>query len=376
MNIAAFSECANCGACVNACPCDAIQTDGSGLFYELKIDENKCVQCGKCAAVCPVNRPVPAQSVIGAYAAVHRDAGVVKRSSSGGAMSALAETVIKQGGVVYGAAFDDSCQTVRFASTETRDPDELRRSKYVESLVGTVFRDIKTKLEEGRRVLFCGTPCQAAGLRAFLGSPDEKLLICDFSCGGLPSHRMYREYLTALERKYGAKTATVNFRPKLYGWRQHAIQIGFKNRKTYRSLASLDPYFSAFVYKKYNVRQYCTHCGFSDHHMSDITLADFWRSKQITGEADNDTGISLILTNTEKGEQALAQCEALTVTKLPADAAQYNIKATVPTDGYAEKRERFMQAYQQTDVMQAGKKYTVVKGKTALKAHLREILKK
>ncbi len=105
-------------------------------------------------------------------------------------------------------------------------------------------------------------------------------------------------------------------------------------------------------------------------------LSGFLAGKADHRKAGQDTGISLILTNTAQGERALAQCDALTVTKLPLDAAQYNIKASVPAAGYAEKRDRFLRLYQQTDVMAAGKQYTVVKGKTALKAHPREILKK
>ena len=138
-HIAEYALCANCGACQNACPKGAIYVDSSDLFYKVRVDETKCVDCGLCKTVCPVNQPKVVQNLQKAYSAIHNNKKVVKKSSSGGVFSAVAEYVLDQGGVVYGAVYSEDCTKVIYKSTDERELDDLRRSKYVESLVGYSF---------------------------------------------------------------------------------------------------------------------------------------------------------------------------------------------------------------------------------------------
>lgn len=372
MNISSFTKCANCGACMNICPVEVISVEESGLFYRPAVDEERCINCGKCAERCPVEHLAPASNVIGAYSAVHKDPSTVSKSSSGGAFSALAENVLKKNGVVYGAVFDESFKKIIFASTDEFDLESLRRSKYTESLVGGVFKEIKQNLEKGRDVLFCGTPCQAAGLRAFLDRDYDNLLICDFSCGGLPSHIIYSDYLDSLESKYGAKITNVNFRPKTYGWRRYSILVRFENGKEYLRLADRDPYFSAFLHNKLNVRDYCLNCGFAENHQSDIILADFWLTEKITGKSDNDTGISLILTNTKKGEEAVAALDQMTLTPLDTEKASYNLKPRELSTDSIEIRKAYLEGFGCSGAFAAGTKYSTAKGISDLKLRVKE----
>lgn len=168
-----------------------------------------------------------------AYGGWSNDAEIVKRSSSGGAFSVIANYILKNNGIVYGAAFTDNRKQVVFKSTKEVSIDEIRRSKYVESQTQYIFRAIKNDLEAGFSVLFCGSPCQVAGLKRYLHKEYKNLLTCDFACGGMASHKIYEDYLDRLEGEYRSKVESINFRPKLYGWSMHAIKIYFMNGKSY-----------------------------------------------------------------------------------------------------------------------------------------------
>lgn len=155
-NIMQFNSCSACGACLNVCPVDAISENKHGLYYDMIVDDVKCIDCGQCKQVCPVNCPEERQSLVAGYAGSHNDSGIVCRSSSGGAFHAIAEMILKKGGVVYGAVYSDDMHEVAFGDTDHYPLESLQKSKYVESYVGTSFRKIKKQLQSGRHVLFCG----------------------------------------------------------------------------------------------------------------------------------------------------------------------------------------------------------------------------
>lgn len=347
-NINAFTECANCGACYNVCPKDAIRVNVEGLFYSVAVEEDKCVDCGLCQAVCPVNTKKEAQKTVGAYALVHNSDEIVKKSSSGGAFSALAEQVLARGGVVFGAAYDDDFRTVKICSTQTVLIDELRRSKYVESLVGNSFREVKLLLDAEKPVLYCGAPCQIAGLKRYLQRDYEQLLTCDFSCGGMPSHELYTQWLDGIRKNLGADICEVNFRPKTYGWSSYAVKIRAKNNKEYSKLALEDGYFKCFIGNHISVRDYCLHCNFANNHYADIVLADFWKHKSISNIRNENKGISLVISNSAKGDAAILglarQC-ALTVLDL--EQASYNLVPKSRSGAFIEQRKAFLEKCQE-----------------------------
>ncbi len=356
MNIKAFDQCANCGACVNACARKAITVESDGAFYSLVVDQDICTDCGVCVNVCPLRTEPQAYEVKSAWWGKHQDDGVVKKSSSGGAFSAIAEYVLKQNGVVFGACFDDRYQTVAIKNTEQVSFDSLRKSKYVESLVGESFREAKRYLQEGRMVLFCGTPCQIAGLRRFLSKEYEHLFTCDFSCGGVSSHEMYQAHLASLRQAYRSEISNVDFRPKTYGWSIYAIRVDFQNRRTYTMPAHLDPYCYGFVVEHINTRDYCYDCRFEEHHESDIILADFWKYTALTGKKQDKSGISLVLVNSEKGERLLkAMKPYFEMEPLRLEDGCYNIRKRTYSKEYLDKCRRFVEIYKSNGLKEANK---------------------
>lgn len=341
-NISQFSKCANCGACFNICPTNAISVDGGEMYYTIRVDDAKCVMCGKCVSVCPVNSPVNTQNLIGAYYGYADDHDILYSSSSGGIFHALAQKILNEGGVVFGAVFSEDSHAVVFRSTDDTELCALQKSKYVESNVGDSFRRVKEALEKGRNVLFCGTPCQSAGLKRYLGKEYEKLLVCDFSCGGLPSHQMYHQYLCELEKRFSSKVASVDFRPKNFGWENHSIYIRFENGKEYTRLATLDPYYKGFL-NSFSKRDYCYDCDFADNHSADIILADFWLFKRLSDMDNHDRGLSLILTNSEKGERVMQElAPSLVLQTLPLEKAAYNIKNGHLSQAEKERHAHFV----------------------------------
>lgn len=375
-NITKYNKCAICGACVNVCPVDAVCVQNNSNFYSVSVDSSKCINCGKCISVCPVNNLVKVQHLHSGYVGYVNDNKVLYTSSSGGIFYAIAQLVLEKRGVVYGAAFSEDSHTVEFKSTDEVPLSYLQKSKYVESNIGIVFRRIQRELDKGRQVLFCGTPCQAAGLKNFLKREYDNLVICDFSCGGLPSHKMYDEYLTSLEKKYKSKVKIVDFRPKNFGWENHSIFIQFMNGKIYTRLATLDPYYKAF-FNSLDKREYCYQCDFSDNHSSDLILADCWLFKKISKMNNNHRGLSLVLTNSVKGEKIMEDIsKQIIVEKIPLEKASYNIKTGHLSPNIIQRHNQFLKIVETDGFLVAVKKVLPSSILKEWKQWLKQILKR
>lgn len=377
-NVLDFKMCANCGACYNVCPTNAISVSSDALFYEVSVNIEKCVNCGLCQEVCPVNRPIHVQCVKGAYALIHNDRKIVEQSSSGGAFTAIAEMVLEQGGIVYGAVFSDDFKSVKICSTQRRILDDLRRSKYVESQVGYTFKEVKNRLEFNDRqlILYCGTPCQIAGLKRYLNKDYHNLITCDFSCGGVPSHKIFADYLSEIEKKLKSKVCNVNFRPKTYGWQHHAIKIETQNGKIYNKVAISDPYFDCFIgnNRLSTVREYCLNCEFANNHYSDIILADFWKYQYASNIERNNSGISLIISNSTKGDEIIQLIKSNSaLTRLDIDLASYNLVNKTPSAEIVVRRAQFLDS-----VKEKGTSFVLkrIKLRSSVKFKIKYVIKK
>lgn len=357
MNISEFDKCSNCGACYSICHCEAISVEENGLFYTPVVDTNKCTQCGECVKVCPVNNKIESYTPIEAYAGWHNEDDIVMSSSSGGVFYGMAQSVLSDDGVVYGAAYSEDCREVVIDSSDNKALTCLQKSKYVESKISNAFVDIKEELEKKRKVLFCGAPCQVAGLKRFLGQNYSNLITCDFVCGGFPSHRLYTEYLDYLEKKYKSKVKKVDFRPKTHGWRRYAVLVEFENGKKYNTLGVEDPFLRSFLYGKYTVRDYCLECKFSDEHQSDITIADFWLFEKLS-DLKNEDGISLVVCNTEKGVSFVSEMKSnYCFDKLDVNTVLYNHKKTHTSEEQVEKHNKFLKQTLKYGFLYAYKEY-------------------
>ena len=363
-NIQKLQQCSNCGACYNICPTNAIELKEDRLFYEWTVNADKCIDCGKCVAVCPIENPVRAQNVCSAYGVIHNDEQVVKASSSGGAFSAIAEMILEQGGIVYGAVFSEDWRAIEIRSTDSHTLDEIRKSKYVESKVGLTFREVRMKLEVSPKkpILYCAAPCQIAGLKHYLGKEYPNLITCDFSCGGVPSHGIYQTYLSQIRDKLGADIVEVNFRPKTYGWLYHAMKIVAANGRKYSKPLMADSYSTCFIGANHHasVREYCLSCDFANNHYADIILADFWKYKTISNLNNDNKGISLVITNSQKGEKIIdAISKKVALTRLDLDTATYNLRDKDTSQECIVRRSNFLNAIEQEGVASVLRKVKV-----------------
>ena len=303
-------ECAICGACINACPADAISFSKPYLdFYYPQVKEDICIHCNQCEQACPIlgNKGKPDEGYPVAFAAKSENDSMRMRSSSGGAFYELASQMLRDGGYVCGAVFDDEFHVKHILSNAKEDILRMMGSKYAQSDMGYCYRDVKDALEKGCKVLFSGCPCQAAGLRTFLGKEYPNLLLVELICHGIPSDQMLQTYIGMQERKYGARLTRMEFRNKKKGWHNSSVRMEFGHHRTYSKPITADAYMNGFL-GSVTLKPTCYQCHFRNFTAgSDIILGDFWGAEVELPEEDNK-GISAILVNSGKGMDIIDRC--------------------------------------------------------------------
>lgn len=302
------NNCTGCRMCEQICPVNAIKMiENSEGFIEPYINKDKCINCGLCANKCPQLNSVKCTRLekIETYAAKNKKISEQKASSSGGLFSAIANYIIENNGVVYGSAFNNEIvvEHVRIESKE--ELGKLRGSKYVQSNTKHTFQEAKSDLENNKIVLYSGTPCQIAGLKAFLGKEYEKLFTVDFVCHGVPSPKLFAKYIKWLEEKNKSKIKKYDFRNKeKNGWGLTSKVI-FENHKVKYINSNLDSYYKSFLEGK-TYRECCYLCKYSNiDRVSDITLADYWGVENEHPDFYDENGVSALLINTKKGKNIL-----------------------------------------------------------------------
>ena len=320
------SQCCGCSACQAVCPHGAItmKPDRLGFMYP-EVDHDLCVDCGLCENVCSF-KPQGSFVKPAAYAVRHKDDREVAGSTSGAVFVSLSDHILEKGGVVYGAAFDEGFRVMHKRAVTSDARDEMRRSKYVQSDMGDVFRQVRKDLKDGMTVLFSGTPCQTAGLRSYIGPMlSQNLYLVDIVCHGVPSPKVWEAYLDWQEKKHGSEVLKVDFRDKTYGWRSHKEAFVFSDGKV------TDTSYTYLFYEHLTLRESCGNCHFASlGRPSDLTLADYWRKdKAVPDFASDGKGCSLILCSSVKGRELLSavdDCLYVSETVL-ADCIQPNMKA-------------------------------------------------
>lgn len=299
------NQCCGCGACENICPQNCIKMlwDNEGFSFPV-IDGDKCIGCGLCQRSCPVlkvdNNSLCAVNT--AYAAFTKDERLRLESSSGGIFSELAKQVIQKGGVVFGCAMTDDCKKAHHIMAEKiEDFKHLRGSKYIQSEIGLTYRKAKDYLNNGRYVLYSGTPCQIAGLKAYLGNVTyDNLLTVDVICHGTSSTKVWNKYLILLENK--SDTEYVSFRDKSCGWKTYNLFCRFKNGAEYHGKVGEDLFLRGFV-SDYYLRKSCYNCKFKGENIqSDITLGDFWGIENTLPQINDNKGVSVVLVHSKCGQ--------------------------------------------------------------------------
>ena len=321
--VKSVSACFGCSACATVCPRHAVRLHPDVLGFRVAaLDETACVGCGACAEVCPALHKAPAFRPRRAYYGWNNDPTVRAQSSSGGIFSALAASVVGRGGVVFGAAFDPVSRTIRHVSSDEHGLAVLRGSKYVQSNMGDSFRTVRSALQNGREVLFCGTPCSVAGLKRVFGMLQEKLTTVDLSCHGVGSPAVFGECLDRHSREHGEEPAeSVEFREKTRGWRDSSTKIRFRDGSVYRRRNLFDPFYQGF-YDGCYLNTTCYDCPFDDTSAADIRLSDFWGHASFGVIQNCNKGLSLVFANTERGNAFLSELgESCELRELPVDKA-------------------------------------------------------
>lgn len=350
-------ECFGCEACAQACPRGAItlRFDKEGFRYP-HISEERCVRCGLCRSVCPYGN-LPARHtenkyVFGGY---HQNPAIRFESTSGGAFSAVADAFCDENYVIFGAVAKGLA--VHHGSTEKKSELwQFRGSKYAQSEIGDSYLRVKHLLSLGKKVLFSGTPCQIAGLKAFLGKADQtKLLTVEVICEGVPSPLYLQKYEEHLKKKYGSGIRSVNYRytggkSLLFSgmagkWDFEMMRITLLNRK--KPIVKdrwFNPFWSIWLDHLMS-RPSCYECPFAEAgRVADISLGDLWGVHLYCPELyGKNGGASLIVANTKKGKAVLQNAQnsmhghALQFE----DAVKYQSPLRRPI-GCNPERERFM----------------------------------
>ena len=302
------NRCTGCYACSNACPkeCITMERDKEGFDYPV-IDKDKCVDCGLCVKACPILNKVKLndnKSKPDIFAAWSNSDAIRVNSTSGGIFSELALQFLKEGGYLCGARYGENNHIEHCIVNTEEGLEKIRQSKYAQSDKKSVYLEIKKLLNEGEKVLFCGTPCECAGLVNCVGGKKDNLFIVDFICRGANSPKVYEKFIDYLEEKYKSKIKKVWFKNKTYGWNRFSTKVEFENGESYLE----DRYHDLFIvgYIRFNLymRPSCADCEYRGlERVSDVTLADFWGIKLEDESADIEKGTSLVMINSEKGEK-------------------------------------------------------------------------
>ncbi|MBQ7219688.1 MAG: Coenzyme F420 hydrogenase/dehydrogenase, beta subunit C-terminal domain [Synergistaceae bacterium] len=375
-------KCCGCSACMSICPVNAITMtpDSQGFLYPA-VNSQTCINCGKCEAVCPILSPTPEREhEQEAYLLQHKDSEILRDSTSGGAFTAIAKSILDKGGVVFGAGYDEGFRVIHKYAEDYESLHAFRNSKYVQSDKRECFSEVKGFLEEGRYVLFSGTPCEAEGLVNFLGelSGAEHLLISDIVCHATPSPAVWQAYINLQMKKNEHSILDFRFRDKAkFGYLYSQFAVVRDKNSLYEGIET-NMFLRAF-FSNVCDRPSCYSCKFRKRYrVCDFTLWDCWDASQFTHDSrkfDPNAGITRMLVHSERGRKilpdVLTQC---TYTRIsPDDAVKYSSRemfCPVPKD--EERYRKFWESFSD-DPEGTLRRFFPKTAKTRIEALLRRI---
>lgn len=356
-------KCTGCMACVDMCPANCITSIvGVDGFKYSAINESKCVSCGKCYSVCPLVTQEKHQEEQHLFAAYAAESNYQNRGSSGGIFEILAKYFIGQGYYICGAAFEGITLRHRVISCNN-DIKPLLKSKYIQSDMEGIYAQITELLKKGEKVFYCGTPCQVSALiNSTPKSLKNNIFTADIICHGVPSQKVFDDYIKTLEKKHGGSVSDFSFRIKDNKYK-HAHGYSYKvtkNGKTkiVNGIYTNSSFYNAF--KNYLIfRDGCYDCQYATlQRVSDITLADFWGIEKYDFIGNIDTGVSMVITNTQRGNEVFSLIKDKTVSKeFP---VQYGVDSNYCLTHSTQKpknRDKIIKELSENGYEQTAKKY-------------------
>lgn len=297
--------CCGCSACVDICPEGAISMiqDREGFYYP-KIENSLCNNCRKCEQVCVIKRKIEMQKeqvplYLGVQAKNQRNR---FSSSSGGIFSILAQYVIGNKGIVYGAGYGSHMKVVHQEVVDMAQLVRIKGTKYVQSEMNGVYRSIEKNLKNNKWVLFCGTSCQAQALLFFLKRDYEKLIVVDLVCYGVPSPGIWIKYVKHLEYVHNGKMSDFSFRDKRNADDGHLRSYIIDGKEHVDSL--YNDFFCKMYFRNKIIRPSCHNCKFCTvDRGSDFTIGDFWGIEDVRSDMNDGMGTSMVIVHTDKAKE-------------------------------------------------------------------------
>lgn len=370
-------SCTGCSSCASICPKGAIKLiqDNEGFMYP-EIAQGKCINCGLCKRFCPVLNTKQNNSLNRCYVAYNNDSKAKKTSSSGGIFDAIAKKILNENGIVIGAAFNDRMELRHIAIEKTEDLEKLKGSKYLQSELDNIFSYIKEQVNS-RKILFVGTPCQVAGLHAFLKKDYDNLVCIDLFCHGVPSPKLFSKYIKELEEDNKSRIVNYNFRDKKTGWDTYSNTASFEDDKQISELQSNNSYMRLFL-SDIALRESCYNCNFKvGNKYSDITLGDFWGVQKYYPEMYNKNGVSAIIINTEKGKRIFESISNnLKYKKCELEEIEAGNPSLKSSGKYPKNRNKFFQDMDSLSIKKLKNKYANISLIKKIKGKIKGIIKK
>ncbi|MBE6149304.1 MAG: 4Fe-4S dicluster domain-containing protein [Firmicutes bacterium] len=370
-------KCCGCGACANICPKNAIcmVEDEYGFVYP-QIDETKCIKCGLCSKVCAYNEQKKMIESQESYMAVSKNEEILINSASGGVFFSIAKNIIEKKGVVFGCSMendvDGNMEPCHVKVTDINGLKKLQGSKYVQSNIKQIYKEVKQELINNKFVLFSGTPCQVSALKSYLGKLDqEKLYTIDLICHGVPSSRMFKDYIKYLEHKNKIKITGFKFRDKSKGWGLFA-KISFikGNKKVEKIFPCISSSFYQLFLDSLIYRKNCYSCPFAgNNRIGDITIGDYWGIEQEHAEyfkkykLNSAKGISCAIINNTKGKKLIDEfSQGLLILESEFEKIQMHNKQLNKPSEYNSNRELVLKLYKNNGYGSVDKWYKKNKG--------------
>lgn len=370
-------KCSGCHACYSVCPkqCIEMKSDAEGFWYP-SVDASLCIQCGLCTKVCPILQEKQIEETTTAYACFNQNMTVRLQSSSGGVFSLLAQKVLLQDGVVFGAQFNDDLSVSHAEIHTIEEIEKLRGSKYQQSKIEDTYIAAKKYLDANKLVYFSGTPCQIDGLKAYLKKDYDCLICQDIICHGVPSPKVFQQYLKEKNAYFKEKPESMTFREKVLDWENYAIRIDYPSKSFVRTHKD-DLYMKVFL-QDLSLRPSCFACHSKGvQRNSDITLADFWGIDKVFPEMSDKKGTSLVILHSDKGRELFKEIQSSLICKEVDvnEAGKYN-PSLYQSVNKPKKRDVFMETLESEDFSVHAKKYLKKNRVKTVKRILKKVINK